>query len=222
MLTLVLVVVLAALVFEFINGFHDTANSIATVVATKALLPWQAVLLAAAMNLVGALMGTAVAKTIASGLVDTDVEMIDVAQGFGAKVYFGDGTRLDLLRQAGADEAAMILFCMDGDQMDAAALEAVQQAFPQAAIFVRAYDRRAVVRLKGSPARWVVREVLESAVKMARVALDEAGVSEEAINRAEAMYRARDKERLRAQIEAGDLRAARDRIITEPQAPEAG
>jgi CPA2 family monovalent cation:H+ antiporter-2/glutathione-regulated potassium-efflux system protein KefB len=64
-------------------------------------------------------------------LIDTDVEMIDVAGGFGAKVYFGDGTRLDLLRQAGADEAALILFCMDGDQMDAAALDAVHQAFPR-------------------------------------------------------------------------------------------
>lgn len=153
-------------------------------------------------------------------LIDTDVEMIDVAGGFGAKVYFGDGTRLDLLRQAGADEAALILFCMDGDQMDAAALEAVQQAFPQAAIFVRAFDRRAVVRLRGSPAKWVIREVMESAVKMARLALAETGVSEEIITRAEDMYRARDKERLKIQIEGGDLRAARDRIITEPQAQE--
>ena len=73
MLTLVLVVILAALVFEFINGFHDTANSIATVVATKVLSPGQAVILAAAMNLVGAFMGTAVAKTISSGLIDTEV-----------------------------------------------------------------------------------------------------------------------------------------------------
>ncbi|ANB19001.1 inorganic phosphate transporter [Dokdonella koreensis] len=72
-LTLVLVVVLAALAFEYINGFHDTANSIATVVATKVLSPGQAVLLAAGTNLVGALMGTAVAKTIASGLIDTNV-----------------------------------------------------------------------------------------------------------------------------------------------------
>ena len=73
MLALVLVVVFAALVFEFINGFHDTANSIATVVATKVLSPGQAVILAATMNLIGAFMGTAVAKTIASGLVDTEV-----------------------------------------------------------------------------------------------------------------------------------------------------
>jgi PiT family inorganic phosphate transporter len=73
MLTLVLVVIFAALVFEFINGFHDTANSIATVVATKVLSPGWAVMLAAFMNLIGALTGTAVALTIASGLLNTNV-----------------------------------------------------------------------------------------------------------------------------------------------------
>ena len=72
-LTLVLTVVLVALVFEYINGFHDTANSIATVVATKVLSPGQAVLLAATTNLLGALWGTAVAKTISSGLIDAGV-----------------------------------------------------------------------------------------------------------------------------------------------------
>jgi PiT family inorganic phosphate transporter len=72
-LALVLLVVLIALAFEYINGFHDTANSIATVVATKVLTPGQAVLLAATTNLIGALAGTAVAKTIASGLIDTNV-----------------------------------------------------------------------------------------------------------------------------------------------------
>jgi PiT family inorganic phosphate transporter len=76
MLTLLLLVILAALVFEFINGFHDTANSIATVVATKVLTPTQAVVLAAATNLFGALSGTAVAKTISSGLVDTSLVTI--------------------------------------------------------------------------------------------------------------------------------------------------
>ncbi|MDA1343595.1 MAG: inorganic phosphate transporter [Proteobacteria bacterium] len=73
MLTMLLLVILAALVFEFINGFHDTANSIATVVATKVLTPTQAVMLAATTNLAGAFYGTAVAKTISSGLINTDV-----------------------------------------------------------------------------------------------------------------------------------------------------
>src|SRR6266571_3949741 len=69
-MTLLLTVILVALVFEYINGFHDTANSIATVVSTKVLSPRQAIVLAACTNLLGALVGTAVAKTIASGLVD--------------------------------------------------------------------------------------------------------------------------------------------------------
>ena len=51
--------------------------------------------------------------------------MIDVAGKFGAKVYYGDGTRLDLLRQAGAAEAELMLFCIDGDQLDAELLEGV-------------------------------------------------------------------------------------------------
>ena len=72
-LGLVVVVVAIALAFTYINGFHDTANSIATVVATKVLTPGQAVLLAAATNLVGALWGTAVAATIAAGIVNTGV-----------------------------------------------------------------------------------------------------------------------------------------------------
>ncbi|QSX75240.1 inorganic phosphate transporter [Lysobacter arenosi] len=76
MLTLVLVVVFAALAFEYINGFHDTANSIATVVATKVLSPMQAVAMAATTNLLGALWGTAVAKTIASGLLDNGVVQV--------------------------------------------------------------------------------------------------------------------------------------------------
>jgi len=75
---LILLVIIAALVFTYINGFHDTANSIATVVATKVLSPRQAVLLAAVTNLIGAFLGTAVATTIASGLVDPKVATSEV------------------------------------------------------------------------------------------------------------------------------------------------
>ena len=64
------VVLLLAVTFDYINGFHDTANAIATSVATRALRPRNAVLMAAAFNFIGAFAGTAVAKTIGSGLVD--------------------------------------------------------------------------------------------------------------------------------------------------------
>jgi PiT family inorganic phosphate transporter len=75
---LILTVIFVALVFTYINGFHDTANSIATVVSTKVLTPRQAVLLAAVTNLVGAFFGTAVATTIASGIIDTQVASMSV------------------------------------------------------------------------------------------------------------------------------------------------
>src|ERR1700704_4466720 len=78
-MTLLFTVILVALVFEYINGFHDTANSIATVVSTKVLTPRQAVLLAAGTNLLGAMWGTAVAKTISSGFIEA--ELLSMASG---------------------------------------------------------------------------------------------------------------------------------------------
>jgi len=68
---LLLCVIVLALVFDFINGFHDTATAIATSVSTRALTPKAAVAMATVLNLVGALSGTAVAKTVGAGLVDT-------------------------------------------------------------------------------------------------------------------------------------------------------
>src|SRR5947207_11124070 len=72
-MTLFLFVVVMAILFEYINGFHDAANAIATVVSTKVLTPRQAIGLAACFNLAGAFMGTAVAKTIGAGQVDVHV-----------------------------------------------------------------------------------------------------------------------------------------------------
>jgi CPA2 family monovalent cation:H+ antiporter-2/glutathione-regulated potassium-efflux system protein KefB len=156
------------------------------------------------------------AQGIAVTLIDTDIEMIDVAGQFGAKVYYGDGTRIDMLRQAGAGEAQLILFCLDGDKIEPELVEAVHESFPNASIFVRAYDRRALLKLKGGPAAGVVREVLESAIVMARKAMDAVGVDIEEIDRTEDLYRRRDRERLRIQHEAGSLTAAREAIIGDP------
>ncbi|HAF08847.1 MAG TPA: anion permease [Chloroflexi bacterium] len=69
--TVVLAVVVLGLIFEFVNGFHDAANAIATVVATRVLTPLQALLMAGSLNLAGALAGTAVAATVAKGIVDS-------------------------------------------------------------------------------------------------------------------------------------------------------
>ncbi len=166
--------------------------------------------------------GQTVAQMLMAGgipvtLIDRDVEMIDVAGQFGAKVYFGDGTRLDLLRQAGADEAQLIAFCIDRDQAEPALMEAVHEAFPNAAIYVRAFDRRSVIALHGSPVNYVMREMLESAVAMGRLALENLGLGQDEIERAEDAFRANDRERLHDQFASGDVRSSREKILTEPR-----
>jgi inorganic phosphate transporter, PiT family len=85
---LVLVIVLA-IAFDYVNGFHDTANAIATSVATRALAPRYAILMATAFNFIGAFAGTAVAKTIASGLVDeaTTTQVVIAAALIGAIIW---------------------------------------------------------------------------------------------------------------------------------------
>src|SRR3546814_3491992 len=84
------------------------------------------------------LMGHGCAVTI----IDKKPAQIEFSSQFDVKVYYGDGTRVDLLRRAGAEKAQIIAFCIDGDGSDAQALGPVLQAFPPAAVFVRAYDRR--------------------------------------------------------------------------------
>lgn len=156
-----------------------------------------------------------IGQGISVTLVDTDVEMIETAGGFGMRVYYGDGTRLDVLRQAGAAEAELILFCQDGDGLDTETLESVHHAFPAATIFVRAYDRRSLLKMRGAPIAGAVREMLESAILMARRAMEAVGVAEEEIDRTEDEYRRRDSERLQAQKDSNDIYALRDRMFSQ-------
>ena len=69
MLDIIIVVIILAVLFEISNGWNDSANAIATVVSTRVLTPLQAVILAAVMNMLGALVSTSVAKTIGTGIV---------------------------------------------------------------------------------------------------------------------------------------------------------
>lgn len=158
--------------------------------------------------------GQSVAQVLAAAglsvtLVDHNVSQIDLSHEFGSKVYYGDGRRIDLLRQAGAAEAQLIMFCFR-DASDPALLASVKEAFPRALLYVRGYDRRTVIALANGPAEYVMREVLESAIGMGLMALEKVGLSEEEIERAEALFRANDRERMRLQIDGGDIFAARD------------
>ena len=153
------------------------------------------------------------AKRIPVTIIDLDSEQIEVSEEFGTKVYYGDGTRIDLLRTAGADTAEGIFFCQDGNDLDRAKLEAILEAFPHARVMVRAYDRRQVIDLSGVDVELIQREVFESAVAMGREALLRLGVGRREVDRVEVAYRERDAERLQVQSATGDLRAARDRMF---------
>jgi glutathione-regulated potassium-efflux system protein KefB len=107
----------------------------------------------------------------------------------------------------------VIAFCIDKDQLTTELLEGVREAFPQASVFVRAFDRRTIIKLRGAQVQEMVREVMESAVVMGRAALDGLGLSLQEIERAENSYRTRDKERLDVQLEGGDLRAGKERFM---------
>lgn len=140
-------------------------------------------------------------------LIDVNPETIDVAQEFGRKVFYGDGTRIDLLERAGADQACAIFFCIDDRDMTADTLTPVRQRFPKTRIFARAYDRRQVMELMPDAEIGIVREVFESSVRMAMDGLRAMGAEKPLIETAVREFRMRDSTRLRAQFETGDMHA---------------
>jgi monovalent cation:proton antiporter-2 (CPA2) family protein len=155
------------------------------------------------------------AKRIPVTIVDSKPEQIELSEEFGTKVYYGDGTRIDLLRTAGADTAEAILFCNDGDTLTRSALEAVLEAFPQAQVLVRVYDRRQLMDLDGIDVALLQRELFESAVVMGREALLKLNVGRREVERVESEYRERDSDRLKHQSRTGDLHAAKERMFAK-------
>ncbi|MEO6225844.1 MAG: cation:proton antiporter [Sphingomicrobium sp.] len=157
------------------------------------------------------------AKRIGVTIIDKKAEQIELAGEFGTKVYYGDGLRLDLLRQAGADSARVIALCNDnGDgAMGREAVGAILRAFPQAAVMIRAYDRLHLIDLNGLDIAFAERELFESAVAMGRAALKASGIDDFEINRVDREYRMRDCERLERQSATGDIKAGWDRAFAE-------
>jgi monovalent cation:proton antiporter-2 (CPA2) family protein len=153
------------------------------------------------------------AKRIPITIIDNKPAQIELSEEFGIKVYYGDGTRIDLLRTAGAATAEAILFCEDGQGPDRATIEAVLKTFPKARVMVRVYDRRQIMDLDGLRIDFLQRELFESAVKMGREALIRLGIPQREVDRVEREYRMRDLERLKAQSASGDLHAKAERMF---------
>ena len=146
------------------------------------------------------------ARDVDVSIVDIDVEMIQAAGKFGFKVYYGDGTRLDVLRASGADKAETILVCIDDAVAADKIVELVKSEFPLTKVFVRAYDRGHSIRLIKAGVEFQIRETFESALAFGEHLLKDLGFSEEEAHATIEDVRRRDEERLTLQV-AGGLQA---------------
>ncbi|HEY0164866.1 MAG TPA: NAD-binding protein, partial [Sphingomicrobium sp.] len=160
------------------------------------------------------------AKRIGVTMIDKRPSLIERADEFGAKVYYGDGLRLDLLRTAGAETAKVIAFCNDNEDggLTHDALRSVLNAFPQAAVLVRVFDRLHLMSLDKLDLNHTQRELFDSAISMGRAALLAAGFQRREIDRVEREYRERDTERLERQSKTGDLHAGEERTFSADRA----
>ncbi len=150
-------------------------------------------------------------------LIDKKPQQIELSGQFDTKVYFGDGLRLDLLRLAGAEQAQLIVYCIDDKNLTAAALEPIAEAFPNAQILVRVFDRRQWIAVHGKHVTGIVREVYESSIAMGIKALKAINISGEEIQDIEGAFRQMDYSRLEMQRDAGDVRTAYDSGIAQNQ-----
>ncbi|WP_262030263.1 monovalent cation:proton antiporter-2 (CPA2) family protein [Microvirga sp. Mcv34] len=160
------------------------------------------------------------AQGIEATVIDKDVERIRDAGRFGLQVYYGDGTRLDVLRAAGAEKAEMICICIDDHDAILKIIEIIHENFQNARSFVRAFDRIHAIELMNRDVDYQIREVFESAIVFGRAALEELGTEPEAAASAANDVRKRDIARLVLQKEVGSMGGAElvvgSKITPEP------
>ncbi len=156
------------------------------------------------------------ARGIDVSIIDSDTEMIRVAGRFGFKIYYGDGTRLDVLRAAGAGSAKIIAVCVDSRASADRIVELVKSTFPMARLLVRSYDRGHTLDLIAAGVDYQIRETFESAMAFGEAALVALGVPQDEAADVIDGVRRRDAERLELQMVDG-LMAGRD--LTKKNVP---
>ncbi|HEY9009916.1 MAG TPA: monovalent cation:proton antiporter-2 (CPA2) family protein [Devosia sp.] len=156
-------------------------------------------------------------------IIDNDTEMIRVAGQFGMKVYYGDGTRLDILRAAGAGSADAVLVTVDKKDAANRIVELLKSEFPLVKVFVRAFDRVHALELVKLGVDYQMRELFESALVFGRETVMQLGASAEEAD--EVIEGVRERDRMRFELQSLDnLQAARDLLLSnaEDQAKEVG
>jgi glutathione-regulated potassium-efflux system protein KefB len=169
------------------------------------------------------------ARDVDISIIDSDVEMIRAAGNFGFKVYYGDGSRLDVLRASGAGSADAILVCIDKPEVADRIVELAKHEFAHANLYVRSFDRGHTLRLLQAGVEYQVRETFESAMAFGEQVLRGLGHEEALVVETMEDVRRRDQERLELQL-VGGITAGRSLLrgnmptpepapLTEPQHP---
>ena len=140
-------------------------------------------------------------------IIDNDIDMIQNAEKFGFKIYYGDGCRLYILHASGAATAQAIVVCVDSKETTNRIVELVTHEFPLAKLLVRSYDREHSLYLVKQKVDYMIRETFESAIKFGGVILQELGVDEDEVQRIADEIRERDNERFETEIAADDVYA---------------
>jgi glutathione-regulated potassium-efflux system protein KefB len=157
-------------------------------------------------------------------IIDNDTDMIRAAAQIGFKVYYGDGTRLDVLRAAGASTADLILVCTDSREQTTRIAELLRDEFPLARVMARAFDRSHGIELLQAGVEYQVRETFESAVLFGGTAISMLGASEEESAQVIEGVRDRDRQRFELQLGGEDWRNLNRLLISnaQEQARESG
>ena len=159
------------------------------------------------------------AEAIDVTTIDNDPGMIQDAAGFGFKVYYGDGTRLDVLRAAGAGDARLIAVCIDNREAASRVVDLVHAEFPGTKLYVRSFDRRHTLQLIAKGVDFELRETYESALVFGRSTLEALGIDSERAAATEQFVRSRDLDLLALQQAEGLSAGAdllRTRMVHEP------
>jgi glutathione-regulated potassium-efflux system ancillary protein KefC/glutathione-regulated potassium-efflux system protein KefB len=124
--------------------------------------------------------------------LESSIEQIDILRRFGWRVHYGDAARLDLLRDAGAENAKLLVVAIDDRDKAVELVEAARESFPNLQVIARAYDRRHAYELLRRGAHVVERETFESALNLGRRALVSLGVPERRALKAAILFREHD------------------------------
>ncbi|HWU97595.1 MAG TPA: monovalent cation:proton antiporter-2 (CPA2) family protein [Oxalicibacterium sp.] len=136
-------------------------------------------------------------------IIDNDPDVTRVAEPYGFKVYYGDGTRADILRAAGAQHASAILICVNDKEASTRIVDILRRQSPKAKLIVRAFDREHALELVKHEADYVMRETFESSLLMARQAILALGAEEQEADDLIVEVRRRDAERFALETSGG-------------------